>query len=46
MAQDRVYRSKLSDEDIINQLENGMGKQFNPKVAEEMISYIKEGLLS
>lgn len=46
MAQDRVYRSKLSDEDIINQLEKGMGKQFNPEVAEEMISYIKEGLLS
>lgn len=45
MAQDRVYRTKLSDKEIIDQLKKGMGKQFSPEVAEEMISYINEGHL-
>jgi len=45
MAKDRVYRPRLSDEAIIAELEKGMGQQFSPNVAKEMIEYIREGHL-
>ena len=45
MAKDRVYRPKLSNEKIIEQLQTGKGKQFTPDVADEMIRFIEEGLL-
>lgn len=45
MAKDRVYRPRLSIEEIIEQLEAGMGKQFSPMIAKEMIRFIKEGQL-
>jgi HD-GYP domain-containing protein (c-di-GMP phosphodiesterase class II) len=45
MAQDRVYRKKLTDEQIIDELVFGMGLQFDPKVAKVMIAFIKAGKL-
>jgi len=45
MAKDRVYRSRLSDDEIIEQLKTGMEEQFSPLIADEMISFIQEGNL-
>ena len=43
MNTDRVYRKKLSKEQIISELENNKGKQFDPKIADIMLQLIKEG---
>ncbi|MBQ9604678.1 MAG: HD domain-containing protein, partial [Firmicutes bacterium] len=41
MNTDRVYRKKLSKEQIISELENNKGKQFDPKVADVMLDLLK-----
>ncbi|OON85102.1 hypothetical protein BXO88_14040 [Oribacterium sp. C9] len=41
MNSDRVYRKRLSPEHIIEEIENGKGKQFDPKIADIMLNLIK-----
>lgn len=45
MAQDRIYRKKLTDNQIIDELVSGMGYQFDPDVAKVMVQFIKDGKL-
>ncbi|MBE5846410.1 MAG: HD-GYP domain-containing protein [Lachnospiraceae bacterium] len=45
MNTDRVYRDKLSKERIIEEFERCKGKQFDPKIADIMISLIESGRL-
>ena len=42
MSSDRSYRSHLTQEMIIKELENGKGTQFDPKFAEIMLSIVGE----
>ena len=43
MNTNRVYGKKLSKESILEEIERCKGKQFDPKVADVMISLIKSG---
>ena len=43
MNSNRIYRNKLSKEDIINEIRNNMGTQFDPNVAEVFLKIIKSG---
>ncbi len=45
MAKDRIYKAKLSEKEILEQLQSGVGKQFSPKVAKIMIKFIEQGQL-
>ncbi|MBP3239743.1 MAG: HD domain-containing protein [Oribacterium sp.] len=45
MNSDRVYRNKLSKERIIEEIENGKGKQFDPEIADIMLRLIKNNKL-
>ncbi len=42
MNTNRVYRNRLSKEQIINELEKNKGLQFDPKLADIMLRLIKE----
>jgi putative nucleotidyltransferase with HDIG domain len=42
MNSDRPYRKKLSEVEILNELETQAGKQFDPEMVKEFISIIKE----
>ena len=42
----RIYRNKLSMEDIIVQLEEGKGKQFDTKYTEAFLELVRNGELS
>lgn len=41
MSSDRPYRKKLSDQDILSELENEAGKQFDPNMVRVFISLVK-----
>jgi diguanylate cyclase (GGDEF)-like protein len=43
MTSDRVYRKRLSDEQVIAEFENGSGTQFDPKLAGIFVKMLKEG---
>ena len=43
MNTSRVYRKKLTKEDIINEIEKNKGTQFDPIIADIMLRLIKEG---
>ncbi|HKK83266.1 MAG TPA: HD domain-containing phosphohydrolase, partial [Atribacterota bacterium] len=43
MNSDRPYRKKLSAQEILDELENGAGKQFDPNMVKIFISLIREG---
>jgi diguanylate cyclase (GGDEF)-like protein/putative nucleotidyltransferase with HDIG domain len=43
MTSNRVYRPKLSDEKVLEELERGKGRQFDPDLAQMLIQMIKEG---
>ena len=43
MNTNRVYRKKLSKEKIISEIEMNKGSQFDPEIAEIMLSLIKNG---
>ena len=43
MAQDRVYRKALTNQEIIDELRKGLGRQFSPKIAKVMMKYIESG---
>ncbi len=42
MSSDRVYRSRLSDEEILEEFERCKGTQFDPKIADAFIQLLKE----
>ena len=42
MSSDRSYRARLSKEEIIDELKNCSGGQFDPKFADIMIAIINE----
>jgi HD-GYP domain-containing protein (c-di-GMP phosphodiesterase class II) len=37
------YRNRLTKEDILNELENNKGTQFDPKIADVMLKLLKNG---
>ena len=39
----RVYRKKLTKEDITNEIEKNKGTQFDPKIADIFLKLLKEG---
>jgi len=43
MNSNRVYRKKLSKEDIISEIERNKGTQFDPKIADIFLRLIDEG---
>ncbi len=43
MNSNRVYRKKLTTEDIINEIEKNRGTQFDPKIADIFLKIIKSG---
>ena len=43
MNTDRVYRKRLTKEQIISELESNRGLQFDPKIADIMLRLIREG---
>ena len=46
MASSRVYRPKLEPEKIRQELEEGKGTQFDPKIADIMLKMLDEGFES
>ena len=43
MNSNRVYRKKLTKEDITNEIEKNKGTQFDPKIADVFLKLLKEG---
>lgn len=43
MNSNRVYRKKLSKEDIVNEIRENKGKQFDPEIADTFLRLLKEG---
>ena len=43
MNSNRVYRNKLTKEDIFNEISVNKGKQFDPKIADVFLRLIKDG---
>ena len=43
MNSNRVYRKKLTKEDIINEIEKNKYSQFDPKIADIFLKLIKNG---
>ena len=43
MNTNRVYRKKLTMDDIIGEIENNKGKQFDPEIADVMLRLLREG---
>ena len=42
MNSNRVYRNKLTKEDIVNEIEKNKGKQFDPEIAKIMLDIIAD----
>lgn len=42
MNSNRVYRNKLTKEDIVNEIEKNKGKQFDPKIADTFLRLIRD----
>ncbi len=43
MSSSRVYRKRLSNDYIVSELENNKGTQFDLKIADIMLNFIKDG---
>lgn len=43
MSSNRIYRPRLTDDDILNELEKCAGSQFDPEVSQAFIHLIKSG---
>lgn len=43
MTTDRSYRKRLSEQEVLQELERGRGTQFDPDIADIMIQMVKEG---
>jgi len=46
MSSGRPYKKKMSSEEIIEEIERCSGKQFDPELAKEFITCLKEGTIS
>ncbi|MCR5301306.1 MAG: HD domain-containing protein [Lachnospiraceae bacterium] len=46
MNSNRVYRNKLTMEDIVAEIEKNKGKQFDPKIADTLLRLIRDGKIS
>lgn len=46
MTSNRVYRKRLTDEDVISEIKRCAGSQFDPKLTEIFVKMIEEGKLS
>nr|MCR5088241.1 HD-GYP domain-containing protein [Oscillospiraceae bacterium] len=46
MNTDRVYRKKLSKEQVISELEKNRGLQFDPKIADIMLDLIRNNVIA
>ncbi len=42
MNSNRVYRKKLTKEDILEEIEKNKGKQFDPKIADVFLDLIRD----
>ncbi len=42
MNSNRVYRKKLTKEDILEEIEKNKGKQFDPKIADVVLDLIRD----
>ena len=42
MNSNRVYRNKLTKEDIINEIEKNKGKQFDPNIADTFLRILRD----
>ena len=45
MTTNRAYRARLSDEQVITELEKGKGTQFDPKLTDLFLELIRQGIL-
>jgi len=45
MSSGRPYKKKMSSEEIIEEIERCSGKQFDPELAKEFITCLKEGTI-
>ena len=45
MTSDRVYRGRLTREQVLDEIEKNRGTQFSPEVADTVLAMIKDGLL-
>ncbi len=45
MTSDRVYRGRLTGEQVLDEIEKNRGTQFAPEVADTVLAMIKDGLL-
>lgn len=45
MSSDRCYRTKLSKEKIVQEIQNNKGKQFDPEIADIMLQLINDNLV-
>lgn len=43
MNSNRVYRKKLTMDDIVGEIEKNKGKQFDPEIADTFLRIIKKG---
>ena len=41
MTSDRAFRSRMTQQQVMNELEKGIGKQFDPVFANIMLEIIK-----
>lgn len=46
MASNRVYRPHLTDEEVIEQLKKGKGRQFDPKLVDLLVQMLRDGFRS
>ena len=46
MNTNRVYRSRLTKEHIIDEIEKNKGRQFDPKIADIMLRLLREGKIA
>ncbi|MEN2983791.1 MAG: diguanylate cyclase [Dictyoglomaceae bacterium] len=44
MKSDRPYRKALSKKEIIREIKNNMGKQFDPDISQKFLEILKEGV--
>ncbi|MCH5163799.1 MAG: HD-GYP domain-containing protein [Clostridiales bacterium] len=45
MTSDRVYRTRLSNDQVLSELEKGSGSQFDPDISHKMLDLIHEGTI-
>lgn len=46
MTSDRCYRKRISDEQVLEELINGSGKQFDPEIVKALVRILQEGRIN